>query len=58
MYPETKEQRKAGMAALRARLYAAHAKFATDPRLTKKQRAVQADFRDQTREIQKRYGEV
>ena len=47
MFPDTEEKRRAGMAAFRAQMLAAHLRRANDPRLTKKQRADQQFLADQ-----------
>lgn len=57
-YPSTKEQRMAGMAALRRQLFAAHSRLAHDVRLSPKQRAEQQGCADYTARVQRAKGEL
>jgi hypothetical protein len=58
MFPETKEQRRAGMAALRRKLFAAHSRLANDPRLSPRQQEIQQGSADFTARIQREKGEL
>lgn len=59
-FPSTPEQRKAGMAAFRAKLLRAKESVLTDPaiKLTKRQRAEVEGYCDAIRAAQKMFGEV
>lgn len=52
------EARKAGMASLRAKLFAAHSRFANDPKMSAKVRADQQSRADFIRNKQLQNGEV
>lgn len=57
-YPDTPEKRKAGMAAFRRKLLAAHERLAVDPRLSEKDRSYQRNPVATIKAAQQRFGEA
>ena len=56
-YPATTKQRRAGMAAFRAKLRAVHERFAADSHLSEKECAYQRELANCIKKVQQRFGE-
>jgi hypothetical protein len=56
-YPATQEERRAGMAAFRAKLLGVHQRLSQDPRLSDQDRAYQRELVDSIKTAQKKFGE-